>query len=284
MAIVRVDNRESFLIEGDLDDDARSIGNSRLDAFFFWGTPLWALLFVVAWATAALMLPEAVGQGALVALVVAVAILTFAHLIAVVPRAYLNAEVFASNRLKLTVVPVLLVAGLALSPALLLVGGILTVFWDVHHSALQTFGLARIYDMKAGNDANRLRRTDLLLNWALYVGPIAAGASLLVHLASLEALSSLDLVAIATAPGLVERHHGLIVGLAVAAWLCVVAGAAVAYRIEVQRGYRLPVHKAALLVSTGGVSIAAWGLAPPVMAFAAVNLFHAVQYFAIVWP
>ena len=55
------------------------------------------------------------------------------------------------------------------------------------------------------------------------------------------------------------------------------------YASERRRGYRLPAHKAALLLSTGGVSIAAWGFAPPFMAFAIVNLFHAMQYFAIVW-
>jgi hypothetical protein len=45
----------------------------------------------------------------------------------------------------------------------------------------------------------------------------------------------------------------------------------------------MPAHKAALLLSTGAVSIAAWGFMPPFMAFATVNLFHALQYFAIVW-
>ena len=116
----------------------------------------------------------------------AVSVLTFAHLIAVVPRAYLNREVFEANRRRLTIVPVLLVAALTLSPTLLVIGGVLAVFWDVHHSAMQTFGLGRIYDMKAGNGAPVLRRADLRLNWALYVGPIAAGASLMEHLVSLE--------------------------------------------------------------------------------------------------
>jgi hypothetical protein len=283
MATAFADTVERFPIEGELGDDARAIGGARFDAFFFWGAPLIALLFVWLWASVSLALPEAAGQSAVATLVGAVAILTFAHLIAVVPRAYFNREVFASNRLRLTIVPVLLIAGLALSPAILLLGAILAVFWDVHHSAMQTFGLARIYEMKAGNDAHRLRRTDLILNWALYVGPIAAGASLLSHVASLTALKDINLAALATAPGVVESHSGLIAGLAIAAWCAALLGAAIFYRIEMRRGYRMPVHKAALLLSTGAVSIAAWGFAPPFMAFAAINLFHAVQYFAIVW-
>jgi hypothetical protein len=45
----------------------------------------------------------------------------------------------------------------------------------------------------------------------------------------------------------------------------------------------MPAHKAALLGATGAVSVLAWGLAPPFVAFAIINLFHAVQYFALVW-
>ena len=31
---------------------------------------------------------------------------------------------------------------------------VLTVWWDVYHSSLQTFGLGRIYDRRAGNDVD----------------------------------------------------------------------------------------------------------------------------------
>jgi hypothetical protein len=283
MATAAAELAGKYPIAGELSDDARSIGGARFDAFFFWGAPLLAALFVWFWATTALMLPSAAGQGAIALLIGAIAILTFAHLIAVVPRAYFNREVFASNRRRLTIAPVALLAALLVSPAALIFGALLSVFWDVHHSAMQTFGLARIYEMKAGNDPHRLRRTDLVLNWALYVGPIAAGASLLSHFAGFGALRTISLDALAAAPGVIESHSMLIRGLAVSAWIGALFAAAVAYWSEVRRGYRMPVHKAALLLSTGGVSIAAWGFAPPFMAFAIVNLFHAVQYFAIVW-
>ena len=283
MATAVADLARPHPIEGELSDNGRAIGGARFDAFFFWGAPLAAALFVWFWATTALMLPTAAGQGAIALLVGAIAILTFAHLIAVVPRAYFNAEVFAANRRRLTIVPAVLLAALLVSPPILLLGALLAVFWDVHHSAMQTFGLSRIYDMKAGNDPHRLRRTDLILNWALYVGPIAAGASLLSHFAGFGALRTIDLETLAAAPGVIESHSALIRGLAVSAWVAAILAAAASYWSEMRRGYRMPVHKAALLLSTGSVSIAAWGLAPPFMAFAIVNLFHAVQYFAIVW-
>jgi hypothetical protein len=47
---------------------------------------------------------------------------------------------------------------------------VLATFWDVYHSALQTFGFARIYDRKAGNDPMVGRRLDWHLNQLLYAG------------------------------------------------------------------------------------------------------------------
>jgi len=283
MATAIADLAKRHPIEGRLGDPSRAIGGPLLDALCFWGAPLVAALFVWLWASVALALPDAAGQAAIAMLVGAIAILTFAHLIAVVPRAYFNRDVFAANRRRLTIVPVLLVAALFLSPAILVLGTLLVVFWDVHHTAMQNFGLGRIYDMKAGNDALALRRTDLALNWALYIGPIAAGASLLSHFAGFDALRTIDLVTLATAPGIIEGHSTLIRDLAIAAWAGTILAAIIFYARGMRRGYRLPAHKAALLLSTGGVSIAAWGFAPPFMAFAIVNLFHAIQYFAIVW-
>ena len=283
MATAIADLAKRSPIEGRLGDDKRAIGGARFDAFCFWGAPLLASLFVWLWASLALALPAPAGRAAIALLVGAVGVLTFAHLIAVVPRAYFNREVFAANARRLTIVPALLIAALFLWPAVLLLGTLLVVFWDVHHTAMQNFGLGRIYDMKAGNDALTLRRTDLALNWALYVGPLAAGASLLSHFAGFGALRTINLETLAAAPGVIESHSAAIRDLAIAAWLSTILGAAILYAGAMRRGYRLPAHKAALILSTGGVSIAAWGFAPPFMAFAIVNLFHAIQYFAIVW-
>ncbi len=270
-------------LHGSLADPRGAIGGARFDALLLWGCPLASMLAVWLWIGGAALLPTHLQASAIAAIAVGVSILTFAHLIAVVPRAYLNREVFDSNRRRLTIVPVLLIAALLVSPALLVCAGVLAVFWDVHHSAMQTFGLARIYDMKAGNGALELRRTDLRLNWALYVGPIAAGASLAAHLASLNDFGSLGWSAITALPSLAQSHVAGIAEAAIAAWLAIVGWAAFDYRAAIARGYRFPVHKAALLGATATVSIAAWGLATPVVAFAIINLFHAVQYFALVW-
>ena len=171
-------------VAGSLADPARSIGGPRFDAAFFWGAPLLASVLVWTWLLVALTLPAHLGQRAVSLLAYSVAVLTFAHLIAVAPRASLNRQDFEDNRTKLVAVPIALIAALLVSPVLLVCAAVLTVFWDVHHSAMQTFGLGRIYDMKSGNAPNVLRTTDLRLNWALYVGPIAAGFSLFTHVES----------------------------------------------------------------------------------------------------
>ena len=271
------------LIAGSLADPARAIGGPRFDAFFFWGAPLVAAASVWAWVLAATAMPAPLGKDAIGLLVYAVVVLTFAHLVAVVPRAYLNPQVFADNRRRLTVVPLLLVAGLSLSPVLLVCGAVLAVLWDVHHSAMQTFGIGRIYDMKSGNGPHVLRGTDLRLNWALYVGPIAAGASLLAHFESFAGFGRIDWALLASAPGVVAGNAEPIRYAAIAAWSAALLWSIRDYRAAAAAGYRMPAHKAALFGSTGAVSILAWGIAPPFVAFAIINLFHAVQYFALVW-
>ena len=284
MASIPVESvdRRAF-VAGSLADPARSIGGPRFDAAFFWGAPLLASVLVWTWLLVALTLPAHLGQRAVSLLAYSVAVLTFAHLIAVAPRAYLNRQVFEDNRTKLVAVPIALIAALLVSPVLLVCAAVLTVFWDVHHSAMQTFGLGRIYDMKSGNAPNVLRTTDLRLNWALYVGPIAAGFSLFTHVESFADFGRLDWQSLATMPGVIQSHSVAIRYAAMAAWAATLAWAIFDYRAAAARGYRMPAQKAALLGATGTVSVCAWGLAPPFIAFAIINLFHAVQYFALVW-
>lgn len=261
----------------------RAIAAPWYDALFFWGAPLLALALIVLTGRVAAALPMALGTPVTHGTIALMAIVTYAHLIAVAPRAYLNRDVFRAHKARLTVVPVLLVAAMILSPVALACGLVLAFFWDVHHSAMQTFGLGRIYDVKAGNDPRALRRVDLWLNAALYIGPIAAGASMIVHVRTLENLNTVGWHLFTSVPVVASAAAGTIRAAAVTAWIVAVAGAAFAYARAGRAGYRMSAHKQALLLSTAAVSILGWGLAPPLIAFMAVNLFHAVQYFALVW-
>jgi hypothetical protein len=266
-----------------LGDASRAIGSPWFDALLFWGVPVLALIFVYAWLGFAAALPTVTAAPFTKALLFISSVLTYAHLIAVAPRAYMNREVFQAYRLRLTLVPPLLIIGLALSPALLAIGTVIGLFWDVHHSAMQNFGLSRIYDSKAGNDPHQLRTADLRFHWVLYVGPLAAGPALMDHLHFLDLLSIAGLSRIARLPGIFEGHLGIISWAALSVWVVVIGVTAHAYRQAMAAGYRLPVHKAALMLTTGGVSLIAWGFSSPFVAFVSINIYHALQYFALVW-
>jgi hypothetical protein len=267
----------------DLGDPALSIGGATFDALLFWGVPLIVFAVVAATFRLSASLPPLSAERLRGLLVAAGTTFTYAHLFAVVPRAYLNPDVFAANRRRLILMPVALLAAFVLSPTALIIGGVVAFFWDVHHSAMQTFGLARIYDMKAGNNPHTLRATDLRLSWALYVGPIAAGAALFAHVDTLHKLDATALYELATLPGIFHAEATPFRALAISAWLVTLMWTAVDYRRALRQGYRLPTHKIMVLGSTGLVSILAWGLSSPLVAFLVVNVFHSLQYFAIVW-
>jgi hypothetical protein len=269
---------------GALFDPARAILGPVRDMLLFWGAPLFAFLAVQVWLGGwAWAAPHDAAQVAIKGMLAVIAVTTWAHLIAVVPRAYGNREVFAAYRVKLTVVPIALIALLFVSPIALVAASVLAVFWDVYHSAMQNFGFARIYDMKAGNPPQMLRTTDLRLNTLLYVGPLAAGAALATHLGSFHKFDGTMLSTLASLPGVFAGYDAEIRIVALLAYAVVIGWAVIDYARAMRAGYRLPAHKFATLAATGSVSILAWGFTPPVVALATINLYHAVQYFALVW-
>lgn len=209
--------------------------------------------------------------------------LVHAHLVAVVTRSHLNPEVFRRHRARFVLLPAALLAALLLSDAVAVVVTVLVVFWDVYHSALQTFGLGRIYDRLAGNDPLAGRRLDLGLNLLLYVGPIVAGATMLAHFEKLEHLAEIDLLFFSRVPVLLTSwRRWLVVGVGAAALLYLAVYVLAHVRLW-RGGHRVSFPKVFLLSTTGLCSIWVWGTNPWGQAFFIMNLFHAVQYLALVW-
>lgn len=271
------------LIKAQLADPKRAIGGPWLDATMLWGAPLLVLVALGAWLKASeFLVTEGSHDPAIYAFFFAT-LITYGHLVAVVPRAYLNQDVFETHRFRLTVVPMALIATLVISPTAFIIAGIVAFFWDVHHSAMQTFGFARIYDFKAGNDRNALRRTDLAINWLLYVGPIFVGASFLLHADMLRRFADTPLTVLASAPGYLESEQSWISLAALLVWGVAIVWAAINYRKAMAEGYKPPAHKIALIAVTGVVTFLAWGFLPPLIAFATINIHHALQYYVIVW-
>lgn len=200
-----------------------------------------------------------------------------AHLVIVFFRSHGNAEVRARHPIRFWVVPPALLALLLASGTARTAAAALAIWWDVYHSALQTFGIGRIFDLKAGNDPEAGRSLDLALNIFLYAGPILGGAMLVFHADPLYSLQAGELVRT-----LVFFQPRIRLALAVAALLFLVFYFEV-YAKLVERGYRPPRQKIALHLGTAAVSIWAWGFNPLGMALFIMNFFHAWQYFALVW-
>jgi hypothetical protein len=209
--------------------------------------------------------------------------LIHAHLVAVFLRSHGNGEVRRLHPVRFFLVPLLAWGAIRGSPVVAVAATVLATFWDVWHSGLQTFGLARIYARNAGHPPDALRRWDLWLNALLYLGPVLAGATLAEHLHAFEAFGDVGLPWLATVPARASAVHRALAwallgggGLFLAAYLA-------AHVRHARAGHRTSLHKTFLLVTTGACSVYTWGFDSWGEAFFIMNLFHAVQYLALVW-
>ncbi len=212
--------------------------------------------------------------------------LVHAHLVIVFFRSHGNPHIFRSYRARFVWVPVLLYIAMMLVPWLLIAASVLTTFWDVYHSSLQTFGFARIYDRKRGNDPAVGRRLDWGLNLLLYAGPILAGATMMDHIQDFrkfERFGDAGSDLLSAVPAFMARHQRDV------SWVILALGTAfllyylLAYRRLYKQGYQVSFLKVYLLISTGFCSIYTWGFNSWGEAFFIMNFFHAVQYFGLVW-
>lgn len=206
-----------------------------------------------------------------------------AHLVAVFFRSHGNAEVFRLYPLRFVLVPIVLWVGVVWSEWIAITASVVATFWDVWHSGAQTFGFARIYDRNFGAPPERGRRLDFWLNQLLYAGPILAGATLMDHADAFEEFEGVGATFFTQVPVLLSGYRGAL------SWAVILGGTGFllyylyAYRQLAKQGYRTSPLKTWLLASTGLCSIYTWGFNTWGEAFFIMNLFHAVQYLALVW-
>ncbi len=209
-------------------------------------------------------------------------VFTMAHLFIVFFRSHANPVIFKQYPRRFILVPVLLFTAMLLSSWALVSVFVLAVWWDVYHSGLQTFGLGRLYDLRAGNPAEEVRALDRGLNLVLYIAPILAGASLMDHVIHFEKFGELGTVFLGTIPAKTalyrETFFWATVGIAVPYLVYYVYAV---HRLSA-KGYRMPRQKIILFVCTGLCSTMAWGFNSFGQAFFIMNFFHAWQYFALI--
>ena len=169
------------------------------------------------------------------------------------------------------------------STTALVVVSVAATFWDVYHSGMQTFGLGRIYDARAGNDPRLGRRLDATFNLLIYAGPIAAGATLMDHVGDFKEFQEIGAVFFTRIPAQAEGAAGALTWAVVAFGVPFIAFYLWWYWRAARAGWQVSRQKVALYASTALCSIWAWGFNPYGEAFFIMNFFHALQYFAIVW-
>jgi hypothetical protein len=206
-----------------------------------------------------------------------------AHLVAVVFRSHGNPDIRRRHPIRFFVVPVALYAAIVSSPWIAAATIVVATFWDVWHSGAQTFGFARIYERNHGTPPEVGRRFDFWLHQLMYAGPILAGATLMDHVGSFDSFETVGSAFLASVPARVEGHTRWLTYGMLAAGSAFLACYATFYWRLARRGYRPPWLKIWLVGSTAFVSIYSWGFNTWGQAFLIMNLFHGVQYLAIVW-
>jgi hypothetical protein len=206
-----------------------------------------------------------------------------AHLVAVFFRSHGNPTIRGLHPVRFFLIPVLLFILIRASDWIGVTSTIVVMFWDVWHSGAQTFGFGRIYDRNAGNPPELGRRLDYWLNHLLYAGPILGGVTLVDHLIMLEGYHDLGTTLFcaipARAPGWQRYLAWIVLGLGTV----YLAYYLYAYVRMHRQGYRVSFLKVFLTITTGACSIYSWGFNSWGEAFFIMNLFHAIQYLALVW-
>lgn len=212
-----------------------------------------------------------------------IGILIHAHLVAVLFRSHGNSAIRRLHPLRFFVVPLGLFFLIRSSAWIALSATVLAVWWDVWHSGAQTFGFGRIYDRNRGNPSDAGRRLDYWLNQVLYLGPILGGVTLVDHLVQLDGYRELGSQLFVAVPVYAVAWRGrLALAFVILASLFLTYYLISYYRLH-RQGYRVSPLKIFLFVTTGACSIYTWGFNTWGEAFFIMNLFHAVQYLALVW-
>ena len=212
-----------------------------------------------------------------------IGIFIHAHLVLVFARSHGNEKIFALHKWRFIAVPIALFVAMITSNYVLYTCSVLATFWDVYHSGMQTFGFGRIYESKAGNDANAGRKLDWGLNQLLYAGPIVAGVTMLDHFEDFNEFADIGLLFFTEIPVWMDGNQAYF------SWAMLGGGAGylvyyVYAQVQLSRlGHRVSWQKVFLYVSTGATSLYTWGFNSWGEAFFIMNLFHALQYFGIVW-
>lgn len=205
-------------------------------------------------------------------------ILIFMHVALVFVRSHLNSNVFSRYKFRFTLFPLLIFLVMATSPGLIILVIPFSLIWDEIHSAMQTFGFGRIYDSKLGNNALVGRKYDMILCFFIEYYPHITRMTVLPYkefLQELDVFGSYTDSIFRIAPMLTIPM--IIIGVTYILFYIY------KYSLLIKDGYKVSSNKIILYVMTGGVTIFTVCNYSIMEALIIGNIYHSVQYFAIVW-
>ena len=269
------------------------IKSARYDWFWIILSPIWAIAFGYVMSQGLFQATATFFDTTGTAAFFFYMALTQAHLFITVFRTHVNNQVFETYFWRFTLVPLVVWFAAVSSNWLFAFLFVLMTFWDVYHSSLQVFGIGRIYDRKAGNDPNVGRIHDYLICVLMYAGPILSGGLMIDHLNAFGEFNNVNQLQILGAvllpemftslPASVSAHQSTmrLILFGITGVICIL------YCIELWRlrrkGYRMPLPKIVFFIGTAITCVFAWGYNSFGMGYLIANVFHAVQYFALVW-
>ena len=207
-------------------------------------------------------------------------IMTQCHLLITVIRAYGNQLIFKKFKRRLIVGPTLIFSLIYTHSWVFYSMIIIATWWDVYHSACQTYGFTRLYDIKIGNTSLSLRLQDRILNCLIYIGPIIGGISLMPHFNN--DIGYYQMLFLSDIPLYANQYSkALLISVLIFSSFFIPYYFYCAWKHS--KNHPVSYQKILILSFTAIVSILAWGFNSFGHAFLIANFYHAWQYYAMIY-
>ncbi len=243
-------------------------------------SPVWDLVFLIAAPLAIVPLVSLTAAHWLDVEEISLVVISFATLGHHLPgflRAYGDRDLFARFWQRFVWGPPLVFAAALFSAAYGLHGlALILLFWATWHGLMQTYGFMRIYDLKQGPGDRQSARLDFLLCLVIFTAGVVFSDARVYGIADIISKTGLPIPGPRSLAAL-RWIVGASVALVIGAYLVHLVG-------RIRRGTPLAWPRVALALSTGWLYWLGGVLATDLLVgVATFEIFHALQYDAIVW-
>lgn len=268
------------------DNQTKSFGspsNYPWDLFFIIGAPAISFLMISLMST-----PRFMGGHFLYDpntpdwFIIFAGLITHFHVMMVFVRSHGNKKIFKRYPFRFIAAPLILLLFFWISPVFAGLMVIVTLYWDEWHTQMQTFGFARIFDARIGNDPNVGRKLDMMMVFVLGLFPHMV---LLTYIPETDRAEGL-ITYLMINKGFVDQYGYLltylrypIVALGLSYTLFYVAQ----YWRMVRKGYKISSKKLALMAVTAVSTMFVASFYSLADGFYFFNIYHSLQYIYFVF-